>query len=96
VSNVNRLALSISLTIRLMPEIHDDHGTRTSKVAERDADHDLPFLEDKIQKLTDDVIELEWKKKDLNNTITLWNAQLRDLGQTIEQYQKASKSRSNN
>jgi hypothetical protein len=55
----------------------------------RYAEHDLPFLEDKIQKLTGDVIELEWKKKDLNNTTTLWNAQLRDLGQTIEQYQKA-------
>jgi prefoldin subunit 5 len=55
----------------------------------RYASYDLPTLENKLQKLTGDVIELEWKKKDLNNTITLWNAQLRDLGQTIEQYQKA-------
>ena len=55
----------------------------------RYAVYDLPSLENKIQNLTGDVIELEWKKKDLNNTITLWNAQLRDLGQTIEQYQKA-------
>ncbi len=55
----------------------------------RYADHDLPTLENKIQNLTGNVIELEWKKKDLSNTITLWNAQLRDLGQTIEQYQKA-------
>jgi hypothetical protein len=55
----------------------------------RYANYDLPTLENKIQNLTGDVIELEWKKKDLNNTITLWNAQLRDLGQTIEQYQKA-------
>jgi prefoldin subunit 5 len=55
----------------------------------RYANYDLPTLENKLQKLTGDVIELEWKKKDLNNTITLWNAQLRDLGQTIEQYQKA-------
>jgi hypothetical protein len=53
------------------------------------ADHDLPTLESKIQKLTGDVIELEWKKRDLNNTITFWNAQLRDLGQTITQYQNA-------
>ncbi len=55
----------------------------------RYANYDLPTLETKIQNLTGDVIELEWKKKDLNNTITLWNAQLRDLGQTITQYQNA-------
>ena len=51
------------------------------------ADHDLPTLENKMQNLTGNVIDLEWKKKDLNNTITLWNAQLRDLGQIIIQYQ---------
>jgi hypothetical protein len=55
----------------------------------RYANYDLPTLENKLQKLTGDVIELEWKKKDLNNTTTLWNAQLRDLGQTITQYQNA-------
>jgi hypothetical protein len=33
----------------------------------RYANYDLPTLESKIQKLTGDVIELEWKKKDLNN-----------------------------
>ena len=55
----------------------------------RYADYNLPFLEDKIQKLTGDVIELEWKKRDLYNTITLWNAQLHDLGLTMEQYQNA-------
>jgi chromosome segregation ATPase len=55
----------------------------------RYADHDLPTLENKIQNLTGDVIELEWKKKDLNNTTTLWNAQLSDLGRTIVQYQNA-------
>ena len=53
------------------------------------ANYDLPTLENKIQSLTGDVIELEWKKRDLNNTITLWNAQLHDLGQTITQYQHA-------
>jgi transposase len=52
-------------------------------------EYDLPNLKNKIQKLTGDVIELEWKKKDLNNTITLWNAQLADLGQTIVHYQNA-------
>jgi transposase len=53
------------------------------------ANYDLPSLENKIQNLTGDVIELEWKKRDLNNTIILWKAQLSDLGQTIEQYQNA-------
>jgi hypothetical protein len=55
----------------------------------RYANYDLPTLETKIQNLTGEVIGLECKKKDLNNTITLWNAQLRDLGQTITQYQNA-------
>jgi len=59
----------------------------------RYANYDLPTLETKIQNLTGEVIELEWKKKDLNNTITLWNAQLRDLGQTITQYQNAIESK---
>ena len=59
----------------------------------RYADYDLPFLEDKIQKLTGDIIELEWKKKDLNNTTILWKAQLADLGQTIAQYQNAIESK---
>jgi hypothetical protein len=59
----------------------------------RYADHDLPFLEDKIQKLTGDVIELEWKKRDLNNTTILWKAQLADLGQTIAQYQNVIESK---
>jgi hypothetical protein len=35
------------------------------------AEHDLPFLENKTQNLTSDVIDPKWKKKDLNNTITL-------------------------
>jgi hypothetical protein len=55
----------------------------------RYANYDLPSLENKFQKLTGDVIELEWKKRDLNNTIILWKAQLSDLGQTITQYQNA-------
>jgi hypothetical protein len=55
----------------------------------RYANYDLPTLENKFQNLTGDVIELEWKKKDLNNTVILWKAQLSDLGQTIEQYQNA-------
>ena len=49
----------------------------------RYAGHDLPSLENKIRKLTNDVIELEFRKKDLNNTIMLQRAQLSDLGQAI-------------
>jgi hypothetical protein len=59
----------------------------------RYASQDLPTLENKIQNLTGDVIELEWKKKDLNNTIILWKAQLSDLGLTITQYQNAIESK---
>jgi hypothetical protein len=51
------------------------------------AGHDLPSLENKIRKLTNDVIELEFMKKDLENTIKLQHAQLSDLGQTIMEYQ---------
>jgi hypothetical protein len=53
----------------------------------RYAGHDLPSLESKIRKLTSDVIELEFRKKELNNTIRLQNAQLSDLGQAIVRYQ---------
>ena len=53
------------------------------------AGHDLPLLENKIRKLTSDVIELELRKKDLNNTIMLQHAQLSDLGQVITKYQNA-------
>jgi hypothetical protein len=51
---------------------------RISKIL-RCADLDLPSLENKVQNVTGDVIELEWKKKDLNNTIILWNAQIADI-----------------
>ncbi|MGB7663560.1 MAG: hypothetical protein WBL67_12570 [Nitrososphaeraceae archaeon] len=49
--------------------------------------HNLPLLENKIRKLTSNVIELEFRKKDLNNTIMLQHSQLSDLGQTIIKYQ---------
>ena len=49
----------------------------------------MPTMESKIQKLTSDVIDLELRKKDLNNTIKLQSAQLSDLGQTIIRYQEA-------
>jgi hypothetical protein len=55
----------------------------------RYADHDLPSLENKIRKLTSDVIELEYQKKDLTNSIRLQRAQLSDLGYTIVEFQNA-------
>ncbi len=55
----------------------------------RYAAFDIPTMESKIQKLTSDVIDLELRKKDLNNTIKLQSAQLSDLGQTIIRYQEA-------
>ena len=62
----------------------------------RYAGHDLPSLENKIRKLTNDVIELEFRKKDLNNTIMLQLAQLSDLGQAITKYQNAIDSEKSN
>jgi hypothetical protein len=59
----------------------------------RYAGHDLPSLENKIRKLTSDVIELEFQKKDLNNTIKLQHAQLSDLGQVITKYQNVIDSK---
>jgi hypothetical protein len=55
----------------------------------RYAGHDLPSLENKIRKLTSDVIELEYQKKDLTNSIRLQRAQLSDLGYTIVEFQNA-------
>jgi hypothetical protein len=57
------------------------------------AGHDLPSLENKIRKLTNDVIELEIQKRDLNNSIMLQRAQLSDLGYTIVEFQNAIDSK---
>jgi hypothetical protein len=59
----------------------------------RYAGHDLPSLENKIRKLTSDVIELEYQKKDLTNSIRLQRAQLSDLGYTIVEFQNAIDSK---
>jgi hypothetical protein len=45
-------------------------GERITKFL-RYANYDLPALESKIQKLTGDVIDLEWRKRDLKDTIML-------------------------
>ena len=55
----------------------------------RYAAFDIRSLEDKIRKLTNEIIDLGFKKKDLNNTILLQRAQLSDLGQVIIRYQEA-------
>jgi hypothetical protein len=44
-----------------MLEIHDNHGTRTSKVA-RETEIMIYRLESTLQKLTGDVIEHGWKQ----------------------------------
>jgi hypothetical protein len=41
----------------------------------RYAGHDLPLLENKIRGLRSEIIELEFRKKDLIYTLTLQNAQ---------------------
>jgi hypothetical protein len=50
---------------------------------------DLPLLESKTRRLRSEIIDLEFKKKDLADTLTLQNAQLLDLSQTIIRYQNA-------
>jgi hypothetical protein len=55
----------------------------------RYAGHDLPLLENKIRGLRSEIIDLEFRKKDLKNTIKLQSAQLSDLGQVIMRYQNA-------
>ena len=44
----------------------------------------LPQLTDRVQCLSNDVINLEDKKRNLLNELILWNAQLSDLGTAID------------
>jgi hypothetical protein len=60
----------------------------------RYAGHDLPLLENKIRGLRCEIIELEFRKKDLIYTLTLQNAQLLDLGQAIMNFHGAIDSKS--
>jgi len=46
--------------------------------------NDLPQLTDRIQCLSNDVINLEDKKTNLLNELVLWNGQLYDLGRAID------------
>jgi hypothetical protein len=45
---------------------------------------DLPQLTDKVQCLSNDVINLEAKKRNVMNQLIIWNAQLDDLGREID------------
>ena len=45
---------------------------------------DLPQLTDRVQCLTNDVINLEGQKRNLMNKLILWNAQLSDLERAID------------
>jgi hypothetical protein len=59
----------------------------------RYANYDLPSLENELRKLRSEIIELEFKKKDSEDTLRLQSAQLLDLGQTIMRYQNAIDSK---
>jgi len=45
---------------------------------------DLPRLTDRVQCLSNDVINLETKKRNVMNQLIIWNAQLDDLGGEID------------
>ena len=46
--------------------------------------NDLPQLTDRIQCLSNDVINLEDKKRNLLDKLIIWNGQLYDLGKAID------------
>ena len=50
----------------------------------RYAGNDLPQLTDRVQCLTNDVLNLEGQKRNLMNKLILWNAQLSDLDRVID------------
>jgi hypothetical protein len=50
----------------------------------RYANYDLSDLTNRVQCLTNEIINLEGQKRNLMNKVILWNAQLSDLGRTID------------
>jgi hypothetical protein len=52
------------------------------------ADHDLPELTDKIQRLINDVIELEFKKKQSKDIMSVANTNVAQLRDTLSWYQR--------
>jgi hypothetical protein len=86
---------SLSPFLQLFKILKDKRITRDKDIYDliKYANHDLPYLTDKIQRLTNDVVNLEYKKKDSKAVLTLWNAQLSDLGQSVTQYQNVIDSK---
>jgi exonuclease VII small subunit len=60
-------------------------GDRITKFL-RYADHDLPVLENKIQKLSSDAIDLEWKKQQTQEIVTILNASILQLKKSLNSY----------
>ena len=52
----------------------------------RYANQDLPSLENKIQKLTGDVIDLEWKKKQSQDIIEILNSSISELRKSLNSF----------
>jgi hypothetical protein len=50
----------------------------------RNANYDLSDLENRVQCLSNEIINLEGQKRNSMNKVILWNAQLSDLGKAIE------------
>jgi hypothetical protein len=50
----------------------------------RYANYDLTDLENRVQCLSNEIINLEGQKRNLMNKLMLWNAQLSDLGRAID------------
>ena len=50
----------------------------------RYANYDLSDLTDRVECLSNEIINLEGQKRNLMNKVILWNAQLSDLGTEID------------
>ena len=50
----------------------------------RYANYDLSDLTNRVECLSNEIINLEGQKRNLMNKVILWNAQLSDLGKAID------------
>jgi len=48
--------------------------------------YDLPFLENKIQRLTGDAIHMEWRKKQSRDEITILSTSISQLAKSLNRY----------